>query len=114
MSFTEVEPTAQVDKDAQIAALKEELNALRGRRNLPTPEAPHVLHVVKNEDLTVTDKDNNYVHPLTVIANQYGTDADILYAHNGITLEANARARGFPDSEGGRLIWPGTVLRVPV
>ena len=94
------------DKDAQIAALTSELQAVRARRNIPVPSAPHINHTVTSDEALSGG--------LEAIGEKYNVHPDLLYAHNTATIEGNATARGFQDSEGGRLLWPGTVLRVPV
>jgi hypothetical protein len=108
----------QQAKDAQIAALMQELQAARSSRALPPIDFPHVLHVVRDEDVaTITeDKDGgkSFAHPMDTLAVKYSTNAAAIYGHNQATLEGNAINRGFRDSEGGRLVWPGTVLKIPV
>lgn len=88
---------------AQNALLIQQLNELRGNRGIATPETPFKTHVVTGEQ----------EHNLPAIGEQHGVDPALIYAHNSVTLEGNAIARGFRDSEGGRLVWPGTTLKVP-
>jgi hypothetical protein len=97
--------TPPVDpRDAQIAFLTQQLNNLRGSRGVQVADpTPFVAHTVTAEQ----------EHNLPAIAEQHGVDPALIYAHNAVTLEGNAQARGFRDSEGGRLIWPGTELKVP-
>lgn len=88
---------------AQNAILIQQLNELRGNRGIAAPEAPFKTHVVTGDQ----------EHNLPAIGEQHGVDPALIYAHNSVTLEGNATARGFRDSEGGRLVWPGTTLKVP-
>jgi nucleoid-associated protein YgaU len=61
------------------------------------------------EQYTVQEGDT-----LESIAEDKGTDPTVLYAVNASHLEGHATSRGFPSSESGRLLWPGSVLNVPV
>jgi hypothetical protein len=87
--------------DQLIASLMAENAALRSRRNIASPEVPGVQHTVQTGDT------------LDSIAAQHGSSATLVYGANSTIIEAKAGARGFPDSEGGRLLFPGTVLKVP-
>ena len=104
-------------KDKYIADLENQINALRGRRNLPASEAPFISHTVTVADVSSTKTDAAGgvvgVHPLEAIGAKYNVDPNVIYARNATRIEAEAGARGFPDSEGGRLLWPGTELKVP-
>lgn len=51
---------------------------------------------------------------LTALAEELHLDAKQLLALNIVTLDNEAHARGLADSDGGRILFPGTTLRVPV
>jgi hypothetical protein len=63
----------------------------------PVDEAP-TSHVVTGDDT------------LASIGDKYGLDAETLYHYNAGELDRAAAARGFGDSEGGRLLFSGTQI----
>lgn len=94
-------PPADDPRDRIIAAQAEEIAALRGRRNAPAAEVPSAAHTVEADET------------LSSIAAKYGSSAEVVYGVNKTAIEGGASSRGFPDSEGGRILFPGTVLKVP-
>lgn len=88
-------------RDSQIALLLRELDAVRARQGVPATQVPHVKYVVQPGDT------------LESIGKTFDSPVSILQAINSVTLEGHAQARGFQDSEGGRLLFPGTELKVP-
>jgi LysM repeat protein len=88
-------------RDSQIALLLRELDAVRARQGVPATQVPHVKYVVQPGDT------------LASIGKTFDSPVSILQAINSVTLEGHAQARGFQDSEGGRLLFPGTELKVP-
>jgi hypothetical protein len=67
---------------------------------MPEAESP-TIHVVQPDDT------------LDSIAEQYGLDAQVLYQLNTTTLEGEATCRGLAGgSEGGRILFPGTTLKL--
>lgn len=76
--------------------------------------------VTETTTKTVTDGDTEYtVAPgdcLWSIAKRFlgeGIKYTELYAYNKETMDAAARAHGFPDAQGGNYIWVGEVIRIP-